>query len=863
MKRITALLLCLLLALSLAPASLAEEGALEIATAEELRAFAKSCALESYSRGRVFRLSADIDLGGLDFEPVPYFAGTFLGQGHAITGLRIEGEGSRLGLFRELAQGAVLRDLTVSGRVAPGGSRLEIGGLVGLNAGAVESCAFSGSVAGLENVGGLAGLNTETGSLLNCRFSGEVRGEHQVGGAAGVNRGLIQGCANEGAVNNLAITPERKQEFNIAAFTEDDFLDLANIGGLAGDNAGTVRDCENSGPVGYARTGYNVGGIAGRSDGFLSGCVNRGPVRARRDAGGVVGQLVPHTVWDFSEDRLKGLSGELDTLSAQLDAISRSAEERSRALQQGADTLRGSVGEARDALAGVLSYYTGAEGLDPIELIPWSGQGDGPDLSGLTAALEKLQQESVALSLALGEDLTALPEELGALQRQLGRVRQSLSAALGSVTEAGLLESFDLSADESYEHEPGAVEACRNEGSVESESSAGGVAGSMAFELEFDSEDRLQASRLLTSDAKRYLFAVLRKCENSGPVTVRSDHAGGLVGRCEIGAVADCSAACAVTAEKGDYVGGAAGRSAGTLRGCAVRAELAGGKYVGGLAGSGGHILGCAAWVSITRGAEHLGAVAGFADGEVRDNRYVEGPAPGVDGVSREGQCLPVSPADFLALEGVPADFGTLEVRFVAEGRLIETRQVPFGGSLGPLPAVENDGVRRWQWDDPGDGPLYSDLELGGRYLPPLTVLATGEDPPLCLAEGRFDEDQRLALTPWQGSLSEGTLLSAGTVTVAGYEGALTVHLRAEKGGRLGRLLPDGSIESLAYTVDKSYLVFPLENGGTYLYWQPPRPAWIPWAAGAAVLLSLGLWLLLSRRKKRAKARKGQSAPTV
>ena len=156
----------------------------------------------------------------------------------------------------------------------------------------------------------------------------------------------------------------------------------------------------------------------------------------------------------------------------------------------------------------------------------------------------------------------------------------------------------------------------------------------------------------------------------------------------------------AVSAQKGDYVGGVAGSSDGCIRACWARGVLGGGKYVGGVAGSGTTILDCASWVSIERGAEYLGAVAGWAEGEVSGNRYAgDGPA-GVDGVSRAGQCEPVEVAALLGSEGVPAGFDELELRFFVEDTLIETRILPFGSPAGALPAVPDEGARRWRWDE-------------------------------------------------------------------------------------------------------------------------------------------------------------------
>ena len=106
-----------------------------IATAEEFAAFAENCALDVYSRGVVFQLTADIDLTGTDFAPVPYFAGTFEGGGHKILGLTVTADGSRMGLFRTVAEEGVIRSVHIKGTVAPGGTAQFVGGVAGVNLG--------------------------------------------------------------------------------------------------------------------------------------------------------------------------------------------------------------------------------------------------------------------------------------------------------------------------------------------------------------------------------------------------------------------------------------------------------------------------------------------------------------------------------------------------------------------------------------------------------------------------------------------------------------------------------------------------------------------------------------------------------
>ena len=122
LKRISALLLCLLLVLSLPVTALAEEAqdseegtTLRIARRQQFLDFAENCRLDSYSRNLSVVLLTDIDLTGVDFAGIPIFCGNFDGNGHTVSGLSITQDGSNMGLFRYVDASALIQNLTVSG----------------------------------------------------------------------------------------------------------------------------------------------------------------------------------------------------------------------------------------------------------------------------------------------------------------------------------------------------------------------------------------------------------------------------------------------------------------------------------------------------------------------------------------------------------------------------------------------------------------------------------------------------------------------------------------------------------------------------------------------------------------------------
>lgn len=408
--------LCLLAGL-LAPAVRAEETTpetIQIATAEQLEALARDCRLDSWSVGRTVVVTEDIDLTGSNFAGIPTFGGTLEGQGHTIRGLNLTEEGSVQGLFRYLQQDARVQDLHVEGSVQPGGSRAVVGGLAGENAGTVSNCTFSGTVSGTRQIGGIAGTNTVTGIITGCTVNGSVYGDHFVGGMAGQNDGVISQCTNQAAIN----TTVNENEVNLKDLTVEDLLtterasDITDIGGITGGSAGVVRACVNRGAVGYDHIGYNVGGIAGSQTGYIEGCVNYGTIHARKEGGGIVGQMEPSNVLQYSQDTLQQLQGELNTLQGLMNQATQDAAASSSEVTAQINDLKNRVDSARNAVDTLLQKVAdgidiGTQNLTLTTLADLTGQGNagaGVDVSGEG-------QGSASIDTEIGPSATPAPTE--------------------------------------------------------------------------------------------------------------------------------------------------------------------------------------------------------------------------------------------------------------------------------------------------------------------------------------------------------------------------------------------------------------------------------------------------------------------
>lgn len=454
-RRILALLLALVLTgtmilPALAAGSRSGNAEIHIRTAQDLATFSRNCALDSWSVGKTVYLDADIDLGGIDFQPIPIFNGTFYGQGHTISGFSLSGSGDERGFFRYVQSQATIQDLTVRGAVTPSDRKNSIGRLVGVNSGKLLNCSFQGNVKAGTNAGGVVGYNKPTGQLINCTYSGTLLGEHYVGGIVGLNEGSVIRCQNESSVNitEVKITVAL-HEVNLSTIrSTENAPACTDIGGIAGASSGILQSCINNGDVGYEHVGYNVGGIAGRQTGWLDSCVNNGTIRGRKDVGGICGQMEPRLTLLFDSDSLDDLWDELDTLQALMEkaisdaeGVSDDVSARMTGISDSADTVRKAASDLSDAM---VDWADGnIETINDVSArISWTMDRLEPIADDMDVALDQIRDAADLTRQALDEvdRMGGLAEDaLDDVRLALDRVSNSAQAgsdALDQIQEA-------------------------------------------------------------------------------------------------------------------------------------------------------------------------------------------------------------------------------------------------------------------------------------------------------------------------------------------------------------------------------------------------------------------------------------------
>lgn len=151
-----------------------------------------------------------------------------------------------------------------------------VGSIAGANYGTIEKCAVSGTIVGVNYVGGLIGVNYDTGTINKCTIAGTVYGTTEyIGGLVG---------AQLGTINN---------SYSTAAVVGGTSL----LGGFAGDNnsvdaaPGTIENCYSTGLITTGAT-TNVGGFIGNnhtgvvgSEGVVTSCYYDTTTSGQSDTG--------------------------------------------------------------------------------------------------------------------------------------------------------------------------------------------------------------------------------------------------------------------------------------------------------------------------------------------------------------------------------------------------------------------------------------------------------------------------------------------------------------------------------------------------------------------------------------------------
>ena len=244
---------------------------------------------------------------------------------------------------------------------------------------------------------------------------------------------------------------------------------------------------------------------------------------------------------------------------------------------------------------------------------------------------------------------------------------------------------------------------------------------------------------------------ILQDCINDGKIRARRTASGAwsamrkcTVYRCENYAEAESTT--------GNYVGGIAGFSEGTIRSSYAKGSMTGGQYVGGIAGKGENIYDSCV-IATVDGDEKLGVVLGGAEDtdSLRGNYYAEQDLGAVDGISYAGKAEPISYEAMKEISGIPKRFISFTVSFIADAKQWKQRRCLTAwkraasscrifpkrrGAFGTWAAFETDTVQ-------------GDIKIECAYTPYVTVVSSMEKNEsgkmsLALADGDYTDEAEL-----------------------------------------------------------------------------------------------------------------------
>ena len=299
-------------------------------------------------------LGADIDLDiapynvGAGWTPISKFNGSFDGKGHTISGLKINKNQDRAGLFGDVGGKAKITNVNLKGVDITAGHN--IGALVGHmgNGGLIENVTVTGKITGADVVGGIAGYLSNA-KIKNSHANVTVYSKARAGGlvsSAGGDDSLIEGSTSAGVVESsgsmvgglAAEATNVKNSYSSAKVISTNAAEYNNVGGLIGYVRPFKGEIINSFATGDVEAiSNNVGGLIGSlsvngTSVTVTNSYATGTVTGKDYVGGLVGnyhtssgnynQLLIKDSYAtgnvFGENKVVGLIGVQDGLNARL-----------------------------------------------------------------------------------------------------------------------------------------------------------------------------------------------------------------------------------------------------------------------------------------------------------------------------------------------------------------------------------------------------------------------------------------------------------------------------------------------------------------------------------------------------------------
>ena len=582
---------------------------------------------------------------------------------------------------------------------------------------------------------------------MSCTSDADILATNQTGGIAGVNDGLISSCTSKSRVN----TQELDTTLDIGGVDvgtlnlTQNVIDRNDMGGIAGESTGIISDCVNYGKIGFAHTGYNVGGIAGKQSGKVITCSNEGEIYGRKDVGGIVGQAEPDIESEYLNDRVDDVQSSIDIINSTLNNMSSSMNNASSDVKSYTENIIDQYKELLDKLQDKLNGNN-----DNDEKIEDFVDDISKDIENSTVA-----DDIHGLADTVDSEIRTIADSIERISAQIKNIGNTVTETMDVVTsDDNYIE--DISSADSAQNSDGVIAKSVNRGAVHGDINAGGIAGTMNVEYDVDPEYDLDITETTNVRLRSTVSDVVIYCINYGEVNSKKDCAGGIVGLQELGLVYGSEGYGTVKSETGNYAGGIAGNSASAITDsyslCNVESE----DYTGGICGKGYTMQNCISIPAILGDGEAKGSLAGIieSDGEVSTNIFVNDIYGGIDDINYSGKADSASYEAVMAMENIPDGFHRVTLVFKADGNVIDTKNIAYNANLGvsELPSIPDKDGFYAQWpENIVSKPILQNTVVEAEYHVWIESvdgdIASQNDKPLFIAEGKFYDDNKITLS--------------------------------------------------------------------------------------------------------------------
>lgn len=448
------------------------------------------------------------------------------------------------------------------------------------------------------------------------------------------------------------------------------------------------------------------------------------------------------------------------------------------------------------------------------------------------------------------------------------------------------------------------VRYCCNFGDIIGTSNTGGIAGTMGIESLKTNGDTvtLPDGKPIVSDMA--MKAVINLCVNDGSVISESDRCGGIAGNGNIGIIKNCLGAGMIGEEDCEYAGAVAGDANASVMFCIGAAEINGKNDLGGIAGRGNNIHSSYSISVLNENAERIGAIAGSAEGDVKNNFFIDEGIGGIGGKSFEKNAEGIKYEDMTGSDKLPEKIDMLfnddwyvgsnafpqlralaendslyagdiikaksseyastdfRVEFIVDGECVKSFTKSYGDKLSEdeIPPLEKREKLYPRWDRDTSKPIIRHTEFNAVYDDAVSTITSGEEPPLILVEGVFDDNSSVDIRETDLNKDFGedySMIKSYDFDISpetDRNGSFRVHIYDKNGGTAVGILENGVPQIVEAERDGSYLVCELSAPGDIVVLKSKGafPWWIYVSIPSFIAAALAIFIFMKHGKRNA-----------